>query len=782
MRHAHLILTVLIIGGCAGLRGVQLDERYGEARPQYRTTAANSGSEVDYWRDVKPVLESRCVVCHGCYDAPCQLKLTAFEGIDRGASKTLVYDGARLFSANLTRLFDDARSVEEWRQLGFHPVLNERDQTPRANLEAGVMARMLALKGRHPLPETKKLPDSFDLSLDRDQQCPTIEEFDRFEAKFPLWGMPYALPALGEEDDRVLMRWLEEGAPYAPPPPLGEAYQERIVRWETFLNGGTPKQQLMSRYIYEHLFLGHIYFDDIEERKYFRLVRSRSAPGAPIDLIATRRPYDDPGVERVFYRLQPVRTTILAKTHMPYAFGAARMKRYEELFLDPDYQVPALPGYAPDVASNPFIAFSSIPAASRYRFMLDEAEFTIMGFIKGPVCRGQVALNVIEDHFWVVFVDPDNKVLNEDAHFYDRESNNLRLPSSEGSQAGALVPWLRYSKLEDKYLAAKAAYMKKALTSPGDIDLDIVWNGDGENTNAALTVFRHFDSATVVKGFVGDAPKTAWLIEYPLLERIHYLLVAGFDVYGNVGHQLNSRLYMDFLRMEGEFNFLTLLPKEVRVPTRDHWYRGASQRVKDYIYGKRISFDVDSGIAFESDDAKDELFALLRGHLGPAVDRSYDIARGGDSFVAGELERLAAIRGMPLEWLPETAFLTITGMPGGVDAHYSLLRNAGHANVSHLLDEEKALLPEENTLTVVAGLVGAYPNAFYRVDRMQLPDLVAAISTLENEADYASLMDRFGIRRTDPSFWEHSDDLFAAYRRLAPVAAGRLDYNRRENR
>ncbi len=414
--------------------------------------------------------------------------------------------------------------------------------------------------------------------------------------------------------------------------------------------------------------------------------------------------------------------------------------------------------------------------------MLDEARFTIMGFIKGPVCRGQIALNVIEDQFWVVFVDPDNKIMNEDAHFYSKESDNLRLPSSEGSVARLLTPWLRYSKLEDKYLAAKGAYMKIALTRPADITLDIIWDGDGENTNAALTIFRHFDSATVLKGFVGDVPKTAWLIEYPLLERIHYLLVAGFDIYGNAGHQLNSRLDMDFLRMEGEFNFLTLLPKNVRVPERDFWYRGASQNVKEYVYGKRISFDVDSGIPFKSDDPKAELFDLLRRHLGPALDESRDIGFGEDAFVTEELGRLAAIQGGSLSWLPESGFLTITGMPRGSDAHFTLLRNSGHSNVAHLLAEKQQLLPEENTLTVALGLVGAYPNAFYRVDRKQLPDLVTAIGTLGSEADYAALLDRFGVRRSDPAFWEHSDDLFAAFETLSPVEAGRFDYNRLENR
>lgn len=777
----HLLLTALLIGGCAGMRSVPLDDTYGESHPRNRVTLEAASLPLDYWRDVKPVLDSRCVACHGCYDAPCQLKLSAFEGIDRGASKALVYNNGRLREAEPTRLFEDAHSTEEWRDMGFYPVLNERNQTPDANLNAGVMARMLTQKRAHPLPATATLPDSFDLSLNRKQQCPSIEEFDAFEEKYPLWGMPYALPALSGEDHRVLMSWLESGAPYYPALPPGMEYQKRIARWEKFLNGPSNKERLMSRYIYEHLFLGHIYFDDLEEHRYFQLVRSRTAPGLPIDRIAGRRPYDDPRIERVYYRLQPVPTTIVAKTHMPYAFGAARMARYKELFLEPSYEVAELPGYDREVASNPFIAFRSIPSSSRYRFMIDEAQFTIMGFIKGPVCRGQIALSVIEDHFWVVFANPDMSS-NEGAHFLNRESDNLRLPSSEGSETTALITWIRYSELEDKYLAAKGEFMKQAFKSPADITLDIVWDGERENKNAALTVFRHFDSATVVKGFVGDVPKTAWLIEYPLLERIHYLLVAGYDVYGNVGHQLNSRLYMDFLRMEGEFNFLTLLPEDARVPLRDYWYRGSSERVKSYVYGDRISFDVDSGIPFKTDDPKAEFFELLRGRLGPALDGSHAIAGGEDEFITAELERLAALQGGGLSLLPETVFLTVTGTPGAEDKQFTLIRNIGHSNVSHLLSENRELKPEEDTLTVAKGFVGAYPNAFYRIDREQLPDLVAAVANLGSESDYSALLDRYGVRRSDPAFWDHSDDVFAAFQQLSPVEAARFDYNRLENR
>ena len=74
-------------------------------------------------------------------------------------------------------------------------------------------------------------------------------------------------------------------------------------------------------------------------------------------------------------------------------------------------------------------------------------------------------------------------------------------------------------------------------------DLAAVWDGfdtnaDGNrhNPNAALTVLRNFDSATVLTGLIGEPPKTAWLIGYTLFERIYYLLVAGYDVYGNVSH------------------------------------------------------------------------------------------------------------------------------------------------------------------------------------------------------------------------------------------------------
>ena len=105
------------------------------------------------------VIRQRCVVCHGCYDAPCQLKLEAYEGFRRGASKELVYNASRLIEDGLTRLFDDGHSERDWREKGFYPV------TAPNNPEQGVMYRMLELKRDNPLPAHGPLPEGFDFSL-----------------------------------------------------------------------------------------------------------------------------------------------------------------------------------------------------------------------------------------------------------------------------------------------------------------------------------------------------------------------------------------------------------------------------------------------------------------------------------------------------------------------------------------------------------------------------------------------------------------------------------------
>jgi hypothetical protein len=127
-----VLCLILVISGCAAyVIKNELDTKYGIATSARHETPASSDA-IDYWRDINPVLESRCVVCHACYDAGCQLKLSSFEGITRGITDEPVYNARRILAAQPTRLFEDAHSVADWRPLGFSLVLNERENTPEA--------------------------------------------------------------------------------------------------------------------------------------------------------------------------------------------------------------------------------------------------------------------------------------------------------------------------------------------------------------------------------------------------------------------------------------------------------------------------------------------------------------------------------------------------------------------------------------------------------------------------------------------------------------------------
>ena len=781
-----LFSLFFLIVGCTALNGYRLDQRFGSANSaRFDQTAGqqtNVNNSVEYWRDVKPITDNRCAVCHGCFDAPCQLQMGSVEGITRGASKTKVYDAVRLFAAKPTRLFVDADSNAEWREDGFFPVLNERENTPEANLDASVMARMLTLKGNYHFPEGSVLPnDRFDFSLDRDQYCPAIEEFDDFAQKHPDWGMPYGLPSISKKEEQTLKQWLEAGAPADSAKPPTQAELKRVAEWEDFFNGPTKKDQLMARYIFEHWFLAHLYFEDLPKSGFFELVRSKTPPGQPIQFIASRRPYDDPGVPRVYYRLRPVRGTLLAKTHMPYPLSYYKMAKLRSWFVDDPYTVDTLPSYDPVSASNPFVTFEQIPVRSRHRLMLDEAEFTLMGFIKGPVCRGQVALNVITDYFWVGFTNPDQEVVENNANHLSKLLQNVRLPTDQESNAG-LLKWLSYAKMQNQYLHDKSEFLNMQMVGSKLPNMSMIWGGDGINKNAALTVFRHFDSASVVKGLIGDKPQTALIMGYTLLERMHYLLVAGFDVFGNTAHQLESRLYMDFLRMEGEFNFLALLPLESRNQVRDFWYRNASEDVKAYLNGSKAFFYQNSGIQYKTDDPLTELYSLWKSQLKPVLDRRYELDQDKlDKKDLGYLIQLAKIKGRAISSLPEDVFLMVTD-ERGKEHHFTILRNSAHSNISQMFKEDARRLPDEDTLTVVPGFLGAYPNAFYRLDAVQLPEFVERVSNIQSESDYAQLSSKFALRRTDKRFWSHSDDLIENYRKTFPIEAGLFDYNRFENR
>ena len=758
--------------------------------------------------DVLPVLEKRCIACHGCYDAPCQLKLTSAQGVFRGSNKDKVYDGARITAAEPTRLFVDAMTTAQWRGKKFSPVLYEKSEAennnPVRNLEQSVLYRMLRLKQLNPQARTGLLSDKFDLSLDREQSCPTIDEFDDYALRHAEGGMPFAMPNLSQQEYKTLVHWVAQGSSVDDDLPPSATAKKQIEKWEAFLNGSSNqaddnKVQLVSRYLFEHLFHAHLHFENTGSREFYRLVRSSTPPGEEVRVIASRRPYGEAD-EDVYYRFVRNQGSVVAKQHMVYELSSQRMKRYRELFYDVDYEVASLPSYAPAVASNPIKTFADIPVKSRYKFLLDEARFFIEGFIKGPVCRGQVALNVIEDQFWVVFFDPDALIASANDAFLKKNADKLASPSELEDTFNLLSVNLHYKDLfreyvherEKEVLAFKPVDLSKAMS--------YLWKGDKNasvgNKNAALTIFRHLDSASVNYGLLGDYPETAWILDYAIFERIHYLLVAGFDVYGNAGHQLNTRLYMDILRTEGEDYFLAFLPVDVRLQVRDGWYQGIRKSNKNDA-GKVQWLNKELVTGYKTDDAQRELYRSILAYLGPMagdgdfINRCDDnkCARASDKNILradNAMKKAARMDGEIVQFLPDLAFVRVLmGGDAKQDRAYTMIYNKAYKTVSSLLEEDKPGAFRDyqfDTQTIVPWLEGSYPNFFYVVELDAIEDFVASYNAISSLREYEIFVARYGVRRTSEDFWPQVDWFNQQYLREQPVRAGVFDLNRYQNR
>jgi len=746
------------------------------------TQAQDPAPALSYTRDIQPIFTEKCVACHACYDSACQLNLGSGEGAARGATKVLVYDGDRSQATKPTRLFYDAFGKAAWRHEGFTSVLDAQGS------QAALMARMLELgHSRAPLQPNGKLPDDIVLGLNRENMCPLPEEFDTYADVHPNEGMPLAVTGLSDQQYQTLRRWLASGAPIdqqGVAPSAQEAAQ--VLQWENLLNAPGARESLVARWLFEHLFIAHLYFEGGEPGHFFQWVRSRTPSGQPIDLINTRRPNDDPGT-RIYYRLWPIQGVIVHKTHITYPLSAAKMERVKALFYSGDWQVSALPGYGPGRRANPFETFEAIPAQARYQFMLDNAEYFVRTFIRGPVCRGQIATDVIRDNFWALFQAPEHDLYITDPLYRGRATPLLAMPGQNDDVGSVLSLWLKYRDKRNEYEALRR-YRYGELPAPG---WSTLWAG---NDNALLSIFRHFDSASVNKGLIGEVPQTMWLFDYPLLERTYYQLVVNFDVFGNVSHQAQTRLYFDLIRNGAEQNFLRLMPANSRDDFLDDWYQNGG-KVKLWMDYESIDGDKPTGLKLNEKDPKRDFVNQLLARYGDLnaspdpINRcvgAYCSRPGLEPVLRDAEQALSRLTSRPaaglkvIDQLPEATMLRIETRTGHREV-YSLLRNRAHSNVAFMLGEASRYQPGLDTLTVYPGVLSSYPNFMFNIPAEQVPAFVAAMESARDAQHFEKIVDRWGVRRSHPQFWEYFHDLSTYIRETTPVEEGVLDMNRYEN-
>jgi len=745
--------------------------------------------QIGYLQEVKPLLEKRCTVCHSCYNSPCQLKLDSFDGVDRGATKRAIYNASRLQSMEPTRLFTDAQTTEEWRKKEFFSVTAN---TAPEGFNDSLMIQLLSHKIKNPKSTGSYKPDADELTCAENRS-----ELAEYLEKHPNNGMPYGFPPLKQDEFDLVSGWLYQGAK-GPSPTEQQALEAAkavdaaaIVKWETFFNQQDPKHAVTARYIYEHLFLAHIKFGT-PTNEFYEIVRSKTPPGKPLELIPTVRPYDDPGVSPVYYRFRKVYSTIVQKTHMVYQLDDAKLARYEELFIAPEWlQQPHLVSYDAKLSANPFKTFEQIPARARYQFMLDSSEYTIMTFIHGPVCKGQIALNVIDDHFWVMFMDPEHDLTVKYPGLLKLQSDRLAMPTESGSDLRL------YSALTDEHKQLAIDYYKarqdqyQALNYTG-LGYDAIWKGNSAADGPLLTIYRHFDSASVHKGALGGLPKTLWVIDYPLLERLYYALVAGFDIYGTAGHQLTARLYMDRLRIEGESYFLDFMPAEKRTEIMQSWYLNSDFKKINFIPS-----EMPSGVKFTTTDPKREFVEnLIENHLskdtGIKLD-PYNYLKAGETYppLPTKYETFADyVNGFRAVSRPGTPFVALVN---GTNSNLAYLRvrardgknyvltsvvNRWHDNVAFMLGEEDRWNPAKDNVEFIDGMIGSYPNFFFDIQQDDLPDFFDLLAHYDGSPQHIKRLSKYGINRSDDRFWGTYDWFQKRFMEDEPVRGGLLDLNR----
>jgi hypothetical protein len=392
-----------------------------------------------------------------------------------------------------------------------------------------------------------------------------------------------------------------------------------------------------------------------------------------------------------------------------------------------------------------------------------------------------------------MFLDPEADQTVTYPDFLLEQARNLALPDEAGSDEKITQAFSNeYRERYIRFYAAKAKLYDKMV--PAGQGLDAIWPGRRPSDAPVLTVYRHFDSASVHKGVLGRLPRTLWVIDYPQFERIYYALVAGFDVFGNVAHQLNVRRYMDYLRVEGELNFLQFLPADQRLSTIQSWYVGVGA-VED-TDSQELLTRRPTKVEYSTGEPKRELIEkVVRERILKSTEISFDrVNYRADgqpvpmpkSFKTHE----DVVNGFRALTAPGTGFIRHMNGYGvnvmylrvrdyaGEDRFISIVINRWHDNVNSIFFEKRTLDPAKDTIDFLPESIGAYPNYFFEVEAEDIPDFFDMLENFDDSPEYVAKVHKYGVNRADPHFWEAYDWFQARMFEQKPIEGGLYDLTR----
>jgi len=758
---AASIVFILLLVSCVNHQGAYI--------PQPVEQTPGPVKSYSFTKDIQPILNTRCINCHSCYDAPAQLNLSCAGGVTRGATKERIYDAARLLPAQHTRLHVDGQTEADWRNKGFFPVVAEKEvEGSGARLKTTLMYQMIALARLHPLPQNVSVRHLQKITH-RPAVAPTIKEFLEYSDKYPHAGMPYMTEPLTDKEFATLSGWLAQGAPMDNQPTVVTPEENKeIAEWEAFLNVDTPKARLVSRYLYEHWFISHLYFADHAGSGFFKLIRSATGPGEPVSLIPTALPTGDPGVERVFYRFIKVHGVMKRKTHIVYPLSQQRKKRMQELFFDTPWELTSQPDYSSSLSVRPFELYADIPARSRYLFLLDDAGYFLRCFIQGPVCKGQVALDGIQDRTLIMFQDPGSDMTAIDPEYLKSINPKIVLPGNIHHLLGYPVSYEMVTIDRNEYINLREKCTDKHKNDAMKPELKNIWHGNTPGQPSLFTIFRHYDTGTIMSGLMGSMPDYIWVMDYSILERMYYLLVANFDVFERAAHQLATRQYFDLLRHESENNFFRFIPASERRDLQAYWYRGIDlMGFRDY---QIAPVEIETEIKFVTTNHVAEFTAMICKGMNAETAPSEKL----HGTMINAVRTIPAATAKSVQYFPEAVFVRVRES-AGPDRVYTIIRDKAHKNVAFMFDELSWREPEKDALQVVKGLVGNYPNLFMDLPAEAMPLFLEELHQADSEDGMRRLILKYGVLRNSSKFWATLDWFQEWDQKRDPIRYGVFD-------
>jgi len=251
---------------------------------------------------------------------------------------------------------------------------------------------------------------------------------------------------------------------------------------------------------------------------------------------------------------------------------------------------------------------------------------------------------------------------------------------------------------------------------------------------------------------------------------------------------------MDFLRYEGELNFISYLPKKTQLDTfkkwnegdkwiashkdEDSWKRKSQVKYKTDNYPQEFIEEVVNNHILKSTNISfDTINYYKNGHELPSLPKELktheDIRNGFRALTSSGTGFIKHI----VDFGANTLYIRLD-MNDGRQIMGTMIINRWHDNVNSFLSVDTTLDSAKDSIDFSLGPIGSYPNAFLIVKEDDMLEFFDMLMNFEKTPKYYNTFKKFGVSRSDKDFWEYYDWFQEYFNKTQPLTSGMFDLNR----